>query len=203
MSAQRRGQGQDWFQYYPVEERFQGHCEDPNATLLVDIGGGTGTDLHVFKSVHSHIRGKLVLQDLPETIKDAHDLHPDIVPVAHDFFKAQPIKGARAYYLRSILHNWPDKDAKVILQSLLPAMTTHSLLLINEYVIPDQNAPLLSSQLDMTMMAMYSSLERTREQWNALLESAGFEILKIWTAQSGNPGDPSLIEARGKTVLQY
>jgi hypothetical protein len=30
----------------------------------------------------------------------------------HSFFEPQPIKGARAYYLGSILHDWPTPTAR-------------------------------------------------------------------------------------------
>jgi hypothetical protein len=30
---------------------------------------------------------------------------------AHDFFTAQPVKGARAYYFRHVFQDWPDARA--------------------------------------------------------------------------------------------
>ncbi|KAG6354382.1 hypothetical protein INS49_004399 [Diaporthe citri] len=29
----------------------------------------------------------------------------------HDFFTPQPVKGARAYFTRSVLHDWPDEQS--------------------------------------------------------------------------------------------
>jgi hypothetical protein len=84
--------------------------------------------------------------------------------------------GARVYYLRSILHDWDDSKALEILQHIQPAMKReYSKLLINEWIIPDEGAALYPSLLDINMMAMFSSMERTESQWRTLLHSAGFE----------------------------
>lgn len=42
------------------------------------------------------------------------------------------------------------------------------------------------------MMANFSAKERTEQNWRALLQSAGFKIVEIWTYE---PGTESLIEA--------
>lgn len=95
--------------------------------------------------------------------------------------------------MHSCLHNWPDSKAHDILTSLKPGLTKgYSKLLINENVIPDKGAHWLSTALDMVMMTILSACERTEQDWRALLESAGFKIVKIWTYE---PGTESLIEA--------
>ena len=75
-------------------------------------------------------------------------------------------------------------------------MNKDSLLLLSDYVLPDIGAPLPAINLDLSMMAIYSAMERTREQWEALLKSAGFEIIKIWHPTHVEPESASLIEAR-------
>ena len=93
----------------------------------------------------------------------------------------------------SILHDWPDEKCAEILASLKPAMTPkYSRLLINEFVIPDTGAHWISTALDILMMAVYSSGERSEQNWRRLLEGVGFRITKIWTSE---PGTESLIEA--------
>ncbi len=95
--------------------------------------------------------------------------------------------------MHSCLHDWPDAKAKEILASLKPGMTKgYSKLLINENVIPDMDAHWASTGLDLLMMTLFSSSERTEEHWRMLLESEGFKIAKIWTNE---PGTESLIEA--------
>lgn len=197
--------------FYPVEDNLvKGARTEHDAVFLVDVGGGKGHDLQELYRKHPKLPGKLVLQDIRSVIEDAEasGLDGKIIPMEHDFFATQPIigmladaaethlltsVGARAYYLHSCLHDWPDFKAHEILTSLKPGLTKgYSKLLINENVIPDKGAHWLSTALDMVMMANLSASERTERQWRALLESAGFKVVEIWTYE---PGTESLIEA--------
>ena len=100
-------------------------------------------------------------------------------PRDHDI-AAKGVEGARAYYLRSIFHDWPDEACRTILRGLKPAMRPgYSKLIINDWVIPEQRAPLYPSLLDINMLALFSSMERTASQFQALLESEGFEIVQV------------------------
>ena len=197
MTAQRQGRGAEWFEFFPVEERFgRSRDTDPSSlTLLVDIGGGLGNDLMAFKARYPSLPGRLVLQDLPETIEGVKELDSGIDAMVHNFFTPQRVEGARAYYLRTILHDWPDRDARAILKNILPAMSRDSILLINEQILPSSGVPLFPAQLDLSMMGMFSSMERTRGQWEALLNSAGFDVAKVWTPHTLESASASLIEA--------
>lgn len=59
--------------------------------------------------------------------------------MAHNFSTAQPstARGARAYYLHSIIHDWDDMDAGRILGHIRDALIPgYSKLLINDVIIP-------------------------------------------------------------------
>ncbi|MCJ1392314.1 hypothetical protein MMC18_005181 [Xylographa bjoerkii] len=182
--------------FYPVKDLLvKGfRTEDKDAVMLVDIGGGLGHDIEEFQSKHPEHPGRLVLQDLPSVIKDATPkLHKAIEAMGHDFFTPEPIKGARAYYLHSVLHDWPDEKCQDILKNLTSAMKPgYSKVLINENVIPNKDPHWMGTSLDMAMMGLMSSQERTEKNWRSLLDSAGLKVLKIW---SHSPGTESLIEA--------
>ena len=66
-----------------------------------------------------------------------------------------------------------------ILKNLIPALDNDSRILIDEVVLPDQGVPWQATGMDLTMMACLGALERTREQWNTLLESSGLKILDV------------------------
>ncbi|RAL10943.1 S-adenosyl-L-methionine-dependent methyltransferase [Aspergillus homomorphus CBS 101889] len=174
--------------FYPVQEELI----DPVAqtitdddVLLVDVGGSFGHDIADFRRKWPLAPGRLVLQDLPEVVASVPDLHPSIQVVGYNFFTEQKVKGARAYYLHSILHDWPDDTCRRILANLVAAMTPgYSKLLVNENVIPDTGAYWETTSLDLIMMSVGSG-ERTEGQWRGLLESAGLRIVKIWAAQRG------------------
>jgi hypothetical protein len=95
--------------------------------------------------------------------------------------------------MHSVLHDWPDDVCERILANVKNAMERgYSKLLINENVIPDVQAHWEATALDMMMMALFASKERTATQWKHLLEDrAGLKIVKIWGV--GN-GVESLIE---------
>ena len=91
-------------------------------------------------------------------------------------------EGARAYYLRNILHDWTDDKCQLILSQLASAMTKgYSKILLNELVLPNQGASLIAAQVDITMMACLGATERTESQWQQVVDSAGLKIEKIWT----------------------
>ncbi|KAL8716477.1 MAG: hypothetical protein Q9225_006204, partial [Loekoesia sp. 1 TL-2023] len=158
-----------------------------DAVLLVDIGGGGGHVLEDFVNNPARRTGRLVLQDLPGALGDADALkRQGIEAMAYDFFTPQPVIGAKAYYLRGILHDWPDPACREILGNTAAAMRKgHSKLLIDEMVLPDTNIPPKGAFLDLTMMAVETGSERTSGQWHDLLKSAGLRIEKIWRTDLG------------------
>ncbi|KAH8892452.1 S-adenosyl-L-methionine-dependent methyltransferase [Thozetella sp. PMI_491] len=178
---------------YPVQQRLiDGADTGPDTPFLVDIGGSIGHDLVEFRTYHPNHPGKLVLQDLPAVIDQIADLDPAIERMKYDFFTEQPLKGARAYYLHSVLHDWPDDKARSILANIKKAMKPgYSRLLINENVIPQTDAYWETTALDMVMLTNFSAKERTEGDWQELIASAGLKLFKIW---NGGKGVESVIE---------
>ncbi|GKU09105.1 unnamed protein product [Fusarium langsethiae] len=189
------GQGRlPWTSFYPVEERLVvGADPSPVAPFLVDIGGNIGHDLERFQKKYPKTPGLLFLQDLEPVISGIKGLNPKIIASIHDFHTPQPITGARAYFMHSCLHNWPDEVCRNILMRITEAMQPgYSKLLINEIVIPPTNGHWEQTSSDITMMALLSSKERTERAWRCLVESIPrLSIQKIW---HGGVGNESLIE---------
>jgi hypothetical protein len=199
MGMSRTGRTQRWFDFFPVEEKLR--VESPSAPLLVDVGGGLGHDLIALRQHHPNLPGKLILQDIPVVIDSIQEPLPgDIQAMKHDFFASQPVKDAKAYYLARVLHDWPDKQAHVILSNIREAMGPGSILLINESVLAESKVPLYSASGDLIMMANFSSLERTQTQFDALLNGAGLKLVRVWTAKDMAPGSGILLEAVPKKL---
>ncbi|KAF5548953.1 O-methyltransferase [Fusarium mexicanum] len=175
---------------YPVEETlFPGSDESPEAPLLVDVAGGLGHDIHEFKKFYPNHPGKLILQDLPVVINDVKDIDASIELMPHDFLTEQPVKGARAYFMHSILHDWPDDVCRKILARLTEAMKPgYSKLLIFECVIPRTGAYWEATAGDILMMTQLSALERTEDNWYQLIEGSGLNlrIVKFWKCGVAN-----------------
>ncbi|KAI9898754.1 hypothetical protein N3K66_007114 [Trichothecium roseum] len=184
--------------FYPVRERLVdgfdgrrlddgGNGDDQGAVLLVDVGGSTGHDLMDLCAAYPDLPGRLVLQDLPVVLKNAGRLDPRIDVVEHDFFTAQPVIGARAYYLHSILHDWPDEACITILSLLRAAMRpAYSRLLIHDVVIPDAGAHPEATGHDVAMLALLSGMERRRAQWEGLVTRAGLKVVGVWAPAARN-----------------
>lgn len=89
--------------------------------------------------------------------------------------------GARFYYFRSILHDWADEKALIILKNTISALGPDSAILIDEMALPNSGVHWHATQVDMAMMSALASLERTTEQWHTLMDKAGLKIVKIHT----------------------
>lgn len=90
--------------------------------------------------------------------------------------------GARAYYLRNVLHDWPDDKCQLILSQLRSAMTPgYSKIILNELVLPDRKCGIIPAQIDINMMACLAATERSERQWHEMVDAVGLKIEKIWT----------------------
>lgn len=195
MSAYRAGKP-NWHEFYPVAERLTtGFDASISDVLLVDVGGGKGHDVATFAAQNSPCSGRIVLQDREPAIAGvvADSTERAFEVQAHDFFTPQPIKGARAYSLHSILHDWSDEDGIKILENLVPALKKdYSRVLFNEIVINEEKPTLAATNMDMMMLAHFAVRERTEADWRDILAQAGLKVVNIYTY----PGvAESLIEA--------
>ena len=110
-----------------------------DGATFVDIGGSHG--LVGFEIARALPSFHVVIQDLPEVIAEVRDSVPEelserVTFMAHDFFQEQPAKDAQFYFFRLTMHNWSDKYAVKILQSLIPALNPGDWVLVNEVCLP-------------------------------------------------------------------
>ncbi|PMD49097.1 S-adenosyl-L-methionine-dependent methyltransferase [Hyaloscypha variabilis F] len=174
MTVQRAG-ALNWLSAFPFKEEL-GEFQGP--TVFVDIGGSFGHQCIAVTGAFPELAGKIVLQDLPQTLAHVPAIEGVEITV-HNFFEPQIVTGAKFYYLRNILHDWPDDKAVLILKNLIPALGPDSRVLIDDMVLPNENVHWQAAQIYLTMMSSLGSKERTDEQWRALIDAAGLQILKI------------------------
>lgn len=178
IETERGTSGKTILDAYPFENELTN--ASPDAPLVVDVGGGYGHLLQELKNRLPQVKGKMVLEDLPETVKGAVEMeNVDIVP--YDFFaEEQPVQGASLYIMRHVLHDWSDDAARKILKNTIPSLVRgKSKILLIEVILPSTDAPVWGSLMDINMMK-YSGMGRKERQWRALVESVGLEIVKIW-----------------------
>lgn len=83
----------NWLDFFPVEvEPSPGFRPEKDSAMLVDIGGGIGHEVQGILKRYPSLPGRMVLQDLPNTIAQVPETN-NMKAMAYDFFTPQPIKG--------------------------------------------------------------------------------------------------------------
>lgn len=180
MSVPRDG---DWLDVVPIAQEAAAVSDNNDRALFVDIGGSIGHQSIRLRNKYPTLPGRIIVQDLPETVKVA-PAAKGVEFMAHDFFQPQPVVGARFYYMRTVLHDWDEDKSLAILKNTAAAMGPGSQLLIDEMALPNKGVHWWSACLDLHMYTMLNALERTVEQWEDLLAKAGLKIVDIRTYAS-------------------
>jgi hypothetical protein len=150
--------------------------------IVADIGGGNGSQIASVLQRHSSM--KAILFDLPHVVERARErinaagLSGRCQLVSGSFFESVP-KGADAYMMRHIIHDWDDEKALTILRNCHAAMPSNGKLLVIESVIPPGNEPFGGKLLDLVMLLIPGGKERTADEYGSLFAKAGFEISRI------------------------
>jgi O-methyltransferase domain/Dimerisation domain len=156
--------------------------------VVADIGGGTGTLLAAILRAHPSIHG--ILAEQPHVLRDAQPVlaaagvQDRVTLVDCDFFADVP-RGADAYLLLRVLHDWGDDDALRILQRVREAMQPSARLLIIEGVVGPPDEDPLTKFLDLMMLVSAGGRERTAGEWSAMLDAAGFRLDTVVPAGPG------------------
>lgn len=150
--------------------------------VIADIGGGNGSKITAILQKYPEMRG--ILFDLPHVVErarpniEAAGLADRCQLIGGDFFKEVP-RGADAYVMRHIIHDWDDEKSTTILRNCHAVMSPGNKLLVVESVIPPGNDPFMGKFLDLTMMLIPGGKERTADEFRELSDHAGFELKRI------------------------
>ncbi|KAF2133644.1 S-adenosyl-L-methionine-dependent methyltransferase, partial [Dothidotthia symphoricarpi CBS 119687] len=146
----------DFDSSYPFEAELNRSKLAEGDVVLVDVGGGRGHALERIKQRFPEMQGQFVLQDQEAVIKDAVSggLSSEIIAQVASFFEPNPVKNARAYFFRRVLHDWSDAVCRTILQNTVVAMAADSKVLIAEYEVPAVGAPAKLTMQDINMMGL-------------------------------------------------
>ncbi|KAH8723055.1 O-methyltransferase-domain-containing protein [Phaeosphaeriaceae sp. PMI808] len=166
---------------YPYAERLSSNSEgDACKVAIVDVGGSKGETLAEIKATYPSIQGRMIVQDRAPVFESMQSKPRDIEFMVHDIFTEQPIKGAGAYHLKRILHDWSDQESRTILKHLVDAMDKdRSRILIIDMVLPTRS-PTFSQAMGDHSMLTFGGKERNEKEWRKLLSSVGLEIGNIY-----------------------
>jgi hypothetical protein len=151
-------------------------------STIVDVGGGKGSFLLPILKKHAQASG--ILFELPQVLDRASaavreaGMESRCRVETGNFFEAVP-KGADAYLLRHIIHDWNDEASVTILKNIRKAMLPAGAVIIVESVIPPGNGYFSGKLLDLNMLVVAGGLERTAQQYERLLRTAGFDRVRI------------------------
>jgi hypothetical protein len=154
--------------------------------LAVDVGGATGSLLALLQEANPTLRG--VIFDRPNIVDHAvaeiarKGLTRRTDVVGGDFFVSVP--AADLYLLKFILHDWDDHSCIEILQRCREAMTTGGRVEIIEVVLGALSDPGWGALIDMNMLAVSPGQERSLEEYDALLASAGLRRTAVLATNS-------------------
>lgn len=122
------------------------------------------------------------MQDLAGPIRNAReqlallpqDVAARITLQQHDMFDEQPVRGADVYFLRTIIHDWPDAESITILRRLVAAMKPDSRIVIMDMVLPAPGAgsslfEAALRQKDLAMTQTFNARERELSEWESLI----------------------------------
>lgn len=158
--------------------------------LIGDIGGGSG---HLLRAVLETAPGaKGVLFDQPHVIEEASGIASERLRLqAGDFFRDEP-PSCDAYLLMEIIHDWQDEEAAAILKAIRRAAPAHAKLLVIEAIVPDDPGPDWPKMLDIIMLTLFGSRQRTQQEYEALFAQSGFVLEREIDTRAGI----SILEAR-------
>jgi hypothetical protein len=155
---------------------------------LVDVGGGNGALLAALLGEYPAMRGILfdqrhVVANAGSTLAAA-GVADRCTVVPGSFFEEVPA-GGDAYVLKSILHDWEDREAAAILRVCRSGMTEAAVLLLVERVVGGPNEDPRTAFSDLNMLVAPGGRERTSDEWRALLDVARFGLVRTTPTASG------------------
>ncbi|KAJ2983599.1 hypothetical protein NQ176_g578 [Zarea fungicola] len=173
------------------------------SAVCVDLGGGNG---HVSVALaEKYPKLSFIVQDLEVAVQAGRDALPDNLKgrvqfEAHDMFQDQTRQDVDVFYLRHILHDWPDDYAVEIIKKIVPALKKESKILVSDSVIPPPHHlhglhEKFVRYLDMQMMVLHNARERTEEDFALIFNRADprLQIRKVWRT-GHDAGAGTLIE---------
>ncbi|MCQ4080753.1 acetylserotonin O-methyltransferase [Streptomyces sp. RB6PN25] len=155
-------------------------------STVADLGGGTGTLLRSVLEANEHLQG--ILMDRPEVIARADPalaggplanrthLVPGVLPSGIP-------DGADVYMVKNALHCMPEAEVEAALKSIRTVIGDRSdaRLLLIEAVLQPGNAYDWGRFVDIEVMINCGGRVHTREEWEELLTSCGFEPADVRT----------------------
>jgi hypothetical protein len=154
---------------------------------IVDVGGGHGALLRSILHANAAARGVVaemaaVVPATRRAIAEDH-LAGRCEATECNFFESVPA-GGDCYVMKHIVHDWADGAAVQLLKNIRKVISANGKLVLAEGLLDDSADPHPGKLLDIEMMAFVGGKERTRAEFQQLLNSAGFVLERIIPTKS-------------------
>lgn len=152
---------------------------------VVDVGGGTGALLAEILRARPALRGTLV--DLPMTVArsgaifQAAGVAERVTTIGQSFFDPLPA-GADLYLLKSVLADWPDREAMAILSRCAEAARPSARVVVLGGVSPDDARGPTPALL---MLVLLGGKDRTLAEFRELARGGGLKVQAAGRQPSG------------------
>jgi hypothetical protein len=150
---------------------------------VVDVGGGTGSLLAEILRARPEVRGTLVdvlrVVSRSGEVFEAAGVANRATAVAQSFFDLLP-PGADLYILKSVLGDWPDREATAILRRCAEAARPSGRVIVFTGAGPgDEASP------ELLMMVLVGGRGRTLDEFRAMAGEAGLDVTAVGRQASG------------------
>lgn len=149
---------------------------------VCDVGGGVGIVLAAALNRHPHLQGMLF--DSAAMLGEAsahlekHGIAGRVELCPGSFFETIP-RGADAYLLKTVLHNWPDEDALKILRNVRAAMDPGHRLLVADFLVEHDPINTLVPFMDIAGMMIFGGRERSPAVLSEMFTATGFRLGRV------------------------
>ena len=149
---------------------------------ICDVGGGRGHMLCSIVASQPSLKGMVL--ERQEVIGDGSKLWAEPMGVADrcDFVPGDMFAGvpkADLYTMKMILHDWDDDECVQILATLAANAPSDGRLMVMEHIVPGPDEPHFAKLFDIHMMCWGTGRERTAEEYQALMEKAGWRPVEV------------------------
>jgi SAM-dependent methyltransferase len=154
-----------------------------SVNTVVDVGGGTGALLAEVLRARHEVHGMLI--DLPRAVArsaevfEAAGVAGRVTTVAQSFFDPLP-GGGDVYILKSVLSDWPDREATAILRRCADAARPSGRVVVFTGVGPGEEA-----SPELLMMVLVGGRGRTLDEFREMAGQAGLEQSAVGRQPSG------------------
>jgi O-methyltransferase/methyltransferase family protein len=156
-------------------------------STVVDVGGADGQFVLELMAAHPGLRGQVL--DLPHAAErasreaDKRGLSGRFTAVAGDFFSEVP--AADLYLLKTVLHDWDDDQAAIILRNCRASVRDSGRAVVVETVVGEIGKPDFAVLSDMGMLAVTGGMERDLEEFDVLFAASGWLRGKTYPVGGG------------------